>query len=133
MADPKLNKKILIIEDEESVLDVYERELKYAGFDVVTAVDSDKGYKTAVKEMPDLILLDIMLPGASGLDLLKQLKNNDKTKDIQVAMLTNLDASAVIDEGYELGAEAYFVKSQFVPSQVSEEVKSLLGISDSSK
>lgn len=124
----KLNKKILIIEDEEAVLDVYSKELKYAGFDVVGAMDSDTGFQKVLEEMPDLILLDIMLPGASGLELLKQLKNNDKTKDIMVVMLTNLDASAVIDEGYKLGAEAYFVKAEFVPSQITEEIKSLLGL-----
>ncbi len=125
----KINKKILIIEDEEAVLDVYSKELKFSGFDVITALDSDSGYKKVLEENPDMILLDIMLPGASGLELLKQLKNNEKTKDIMVVMLTNLDASAVIDEGYKLGAEAYFIKAEFVPSQITEEIKSLLGLS----
>lgn len=121
-----MKKKILIIDDEDAVLDVYSKELKYVGFDVVTAKDANTGFKKALVEKPDLILLDIMLPGASGLELLKQLKNDDKTKAIKVVMLTNLDASAVIDEGYELGAEAYFIKAEFVPSQIAEEVKSLL-------
>jgi len=128
MAEKKLNKKIVIIEDEESVLDVYSKELKYSGFDVISATDPDNGYKKILEEKPDLILLDIMLPGTSGLELLKQIKNEEKTKDIVVVMLTNLDASAVIDEGYELGADAYFVKAEFVPSQITEEIKSLLGI-----
>lgn len=119
-------KKILIIDDEDAVLDVYSKELVYVGFDVVTAKDANTGFKKALVEKPDLILLDIMLPGASGLELLKQLKNDDKTKAIKVVMLTNLDAAAVIDEGYELGAEAYFIKAEFVPSQIAEEVKALL-------
>ena len=119
-------KKILIVDDEQAVLDVYSKELGFHKYSVVVAKDANEGYEKAVSEVPDLILLDIMLPGASGLELLKQLKNNDKTKDIKVVMLTNLDASAVIDEGYELGAEAYFVKAEFVPSQIAEEIKAFL-------
>ena len=119
-------KTILIIDDEQAVLDVYSKELKYHKYNVVVAKDANEGYDKAVSKNPDLILLDIMLPGASGLELLKQLRNNEKTKEIKVVMLTNLDASAVIDEGYELGADAYFVKAELVPSQVAEEIKSFL-------
>ncbi len=124
----KYNKKILIIEDEPSVLEIYARELEHAGFEVVKALDSDSGYDLAKSENPDLILLDIMIPGSGGLDLLRRFKTESTTKGILVAMLTNLDSISMVNDCYELGADAYFVKAEFLPSEITKEVITMLGL-----
>lgn len=122
--------KIVIIDDEQPILEVYSKELEHVGFDVFTAENAEDGFDLVLTEKPEILLLDIMLPGQSGLELLKQIKNDERTKDTKVVMLTNLDAVAVIDEGYELGADAYFVKAEFVPSQIADEIQNLIKKTD---
>jgi len=119
-------KKILIIEDDFFVRDLYDRELTREGFAVETAVDGPEGLLKAVETKPDLVLLDIMLPKMSGLDVLKTLKEKEETKNIPVVLLTNLGQDSVIREGFSLGAAGYLIKAAYTPSQIIEEVKKFL-------
>ncbi len=119
-------KKILIIEDDFFVRDLYDRELTREGFEIETTVDGPEGLLKAVEDKYDLILLDIMLPKMSGLDVLKTLKEKDETKDIPVVLLTNLGQDSVIREGFSLGAAGYLIKAAYTPSQIIEEVKKFL-------
>jgi len=123
-ADPK--KKILIIEDDFFVRDLYDRELTREGFAVSSAEDGPKGLLKAVEEKPDLVLLDIMLPKMSGLDVLKTLKEKEETKNVPVVLLTNLGQDSVIREGFSLGAIGYLIKAAYTPTQIIEEVKKFL-------
>jgi len=118
--------KILIIEDDFFVCDLYDRELTREGFVVSTAEDGAKGLLKAIEEKPDLILLDIMLPKMSGLDVLKKVKEKEEVKDIPVVLLTNLGQDSVIREGFTLGATGYLIKAAYTPTQVIEEVKKFL-------
>lgn len=119
-------KKILIIEDDFFVRDLYDRELTRDGFKISTAEDGAEGLLKAVEEKPDLILLDIMLPKMSGLDVLKKVKEKEGVKEIPVVLLTNLGQDNVIREGFSLGAVGYLIKAAYTPSQIIDEVKKFL-------
>lgn len=118
--------KILIIEDDFFIRELYERQFNKEGFKVSAAEDGPTGLMMAAQEKPSLILLDIMLPKLNGLDLLRTLKSKDETKHIPVILLTNLGQESVIKEGFELGAESYLIKSAYTPSQIIDEVKTFL-------
>jgi len=103
-------KKILIVDDEKDIIDLLNFNLESEGYETIKARDGDQAIEKAVKELPDLITLDIMLPGKDGWEVLRELRNNPKTKNIPIIFLTAKDSE--IDEvvGLELGAEDYIVK-----------------------
>ena len=125
MADDK-KKKVLVIDDEAPIREIYQKEFSREGFNTVVAVDGEDGLLKAGKEIPDLILLDIMLPKLSGIDVLKSLKKNPLTKDIPVLLLTNLGEETIIKEGFTLGADGYLLKVSYTPAQVVEECRKFL-------
>ena len=120
-------KKILVVDDEASVREIYSREFTRAGFNTVAAADGKEGLLKAGEETPDLILLDIMLPKMSGMDVLKALKANLLTKNIPVLLLTNLGEETIIKEGFKLGADGYLLKVSYTPAQVVKECHKFLG------
>ena len=126
-------KRILVVEDDFFVRDLYTRELTREGFEVSTAEDGAEGLLQATEEKPDLILLDIMLPKMSGLDVLKTLQEKEETKGIPVVLLTNLGQDSVIREGFTLGAIGYLIKAAHTPTQIIEEVKKFLKESSNPK
>jgi len=119
-------KKILIAEDDSFLLSMYANKFEMENFSVFTAEDGKKALRTALKELPDLILLDLMLPGMDGFEVLKELKNDEKGKRIPVILLTNLSQRDEIDRGIGLGAMDYLIKAHFMPSEVVEKVKNVL-------
>ena len=119
-------KRVLIVEDDFFVRDLYSRELSREGFEVSAAEDGAEGLLKAIEEKPDLILLDIMLPKMSGLDVLKTIKEKEEVKDIPVVLLTNLGQDSVIRKGFSLGAVGYLIKAAYTPTQIIEEVKKFL-------
>ncbi len=121
--DPK---KILIVEDETFIADLYSRQLTNEGFAVSVANDGVSGLKTLEGQPFDLLLLDIMLPGMNGLELLKEWKSKNPGKPLQVLLLTNLGQDAVIKEGFALGASGYLIKASYTPAQIVTEVKNAL-------
>ncbi len=123
-------KNVLIIEDDFFVRDLYIRQFTKSGFGVSAAEDGTEGVAKVEEQKPDIILLDIMLPKLSGLEVLKRLKENPTTKPIPVILLTNLSEDQTIKDGFELGAEGYLIKSAYTPEQVVKEVAKLLGMAD---
>ena len=119
-------KKILVVDDEDAVRDIYNREFTKAGFKVFLASDGQEGLLKAGEEIPDLILLDIMMPKMSGIDTIKALKKNELTKKIPVLLLTNLGEEQIIKEGFKLGIEGYLLKVSYTPVQVVEECRKFL-------
>lgn len=119
-------KRILLVEDEDFIRELYLRQLTKAGFNVKTAVDGQSGLETLKKEQFDLLLLDIMLPGMNGLQLLREFKTQNPNSPMITILLTNLGQEAVIKEGFELGAQAYLIKASYTPDQVVTEVKNAL-------
>lgn len=116
--------KILIIDDEEPILNMYGEALE--GHEVFFAKNGEEGLEMALKQSPDLILLDIIMPKFNGLDVLDQLKNDKETYDIPVIVLTNLPKEASADKARELGAAGYYVKAEFEPSKLAQTVNDLL-------
>lgn len=119
-------KKILLVEDEDFIRDLYDRQLTKAGFLVKTAIDGQSGLEALKNEAFDLLLLDIMLPGMNGLQLLREFKTQNPTSPMITVLLTNLGQEAVIKEGFELGAQAYLIKASYTPDQVVSEVRNAL-------
>jgi len=103
-------KKILIIEDEPDIVELIAYNLEREGYRVISANSGETGLAKVISEHPDLILLDIMLPGMNGLDVCRRLKSHDTTRHIPVIMLTARDEDADIVTGLELGADDYITK-----------------------
>ena len=120
------SKKILLVEDEDFIRDLYVRQLTKAGFQVKNVADGQSGLNMLKSEPFDLLLLDIMLPGMNGLQVLREFKTQNPNSKMITILLTNLGQEAVIKEGFELGAQAYLIKASYTPDQVVNEVKNAL-------
>ncbi|MDP3043155.1 MAG: response regulator [bacterium] len=119
-------KKILLIEDDSFLISMYTTKFELENFEVVAAEDGEKGLGLAAEEKPDIILLDILLPKMNGFEVLKELKNNKKTSQIPVILLTNLSQKNEIEQGLALGAQDYLIKAHFMPSEVMDKIKKVL-------
>ncbi|MBI2450754.1 MAG: response regulator [Parcubacteria group bacterium] len=117
------NKKIVIVEDESVIAEMYQIKFEKSGYQVIKVLDSEKAFETIQKEMPNLIVLDIIMPGFSGFALLKQFKNDEKLKNIPVVILSNLGDPADIDKGKAMGADDYLIKADNTPSQALEKIE----------
>jgi len=124
MAQTKL--KILIIEDDTFLLNMYTTKFELENYDVATAADGAEGLKKAGSFVPDIILLDILMPKMNGFEVLENLKKSDVTKDIPVILLTNLNQKDEVEKGLALGAKDYLIKAHFMPSEIVEKIKKLL-------
>lgn len=114
-------KRILIIDDTKDILLVVSRRIKSWGFDVLTAETGEEGLRIAEESLPDLVLLDIMMPRMKGRDVCARLKANPKTQHIPVIFLTALGLADHIKAGLDLGAEDYIVKP-FEPAELKERI-----------
>jgi DNA-binding response OmpR family regulator len=119
-------KKILIIEDDKFLRQLILRKLEREGYQVVEAVDGEEGYKKIKLEMPDIVLLDLILPGIDGFEFLSRVKEDDTINKIPVIILSNLGQREDIDRGLKLGAVDYLIKAHFTPSEIIEKVRNVL-------
>ena len=115
--------KVLVIEDDQRINKVYMVKLLAEGIRVATAIDGEEGLRKVYSELPDLIILDLMLPKKSGFEILKEIKADSRVKQIPVLILSNLAQEKEIDEGIALGADGYIVKSNVSIQQVVEKIK----------
>jgi two-component system alkaline phosphatase synthesis response regulator PhoP len=118
--------KILLAEDDIQLVDMYNRKFELEGFDVKTAEDGEAALKILENFKPDVILLDIMMPKITGLEVLAELKKKPEYEDTLIIMLTNLADEKTAKKIYQLGATDYFVKAEMTPLEVSTKVKELL-------
>lgn len=118
--------KILLVEDDPFLLSMYSTKFEIEGFEVITADDGEKGLKAANQEGADIILLDILMPNMNGFEVLEKLKAQEKTRDIPVILLTNLNQKDEIEKGMVLGAADYMIKAHFMPSEVVAKIKKVL-------
>lgn len=123
MADKK---SILLVEDDTFVSDIYQTKLGEEGFEVIFAENGVEAMKELEKKVPDIILLDIVMPYMDGMEVLKKLKDNNKWKNVPVILLTNLSEKDKVEEGLSLGASDYLIKSHFTPAEVVQKVNDLL-------
>lgn len=119
------NERVLVVDDEESILELLEYNLSREGYRVSCVATGEAAIEAAGKEIPDIILLDLMLPGVDGLEVCKTLKNNPRTLQIPIVMLTAKGEEADIVTGLELGADDYITKP-FSPRVLLARVKAVL-------
>jgi DNA-binding response OmpR family regulator len=124
MADPQ--KKVLIVDDDAFLSGIYATKLELENFAVVSASDGEEGVKAALKEKPDIILMDVLMPKLDGFEALKRIKADPETKDIPVIMLTNLGQKEDVEKGLQEGAADYLIKAHFVPAEAVEKIKAVL-------
>ncbi len=117
--------RILIVDDEEDILELVKFNLSRDGYHVIGAASGEKAIELARREIPDLIVLDLMLPGIDGLEVAKVLKNSAETRGIPIVMLTAKGEEADIVTGLELGADDYVTKP-FSPRILVARVKAVL-------
>ena len=110
--------KILIIEDDEILAQMYSTRLNSEGYVVITERDGGKGVALAVQEKPDVVLLDLMLPGLTGHQVLSELRKNETFKQTPIIVLSNLANPQEEQEAMSRGATKYLVKTKVTPSEV---------------
>ena len=113
MADEKQGKKVLIIEDDKFLGELLVKRLSQENFFIELATDGEAGITKAIDLKPDLILLDILLPGMNGYAVLEKLKADPALKDIPVIILSNLGQKGEIEKGLALGAADFLIKAEF--------------------
>jgi CheY-like chemotaxis protein len=131
MANPSMpgeGKKILIVDDDQFITSIYQTKFESEGFAVVTALNGLEGIEVAKAQMPDLILLDILMPKLDGFEALARLKKDPQTKDIPVLMLTSLGQKTDVDRGLEAGAADYLLKTQTLPTDAAKKIRDVLGL-----
>ena len=117
--------RIIIVEDDEDILELVRFNLAREGYQVEGVPTGDEGLKVIQAQMPDLVILDLMLPGLDGLEICRRLKNNEKTNNILIMMLTAKGEEADIVVGLELGADDYITKP-FSTRVLTARVKAIL-------
>lgn len=117
--------RILVVEDDEDILELLRYNLAKEGYDVVTAQTGEGGLKQALAALPHLICLDLMLPGIDGLEVCKRLKQDPRTENVPIIMVTAKGEEADIVTGLELGADDYITKP-FSPRVLIARVRSVL-------
>lgn len=116
---------ILIVDDEEDIIELIRYNLKNEGYDILTAFTGEQAIKIARQSLPDLIVLDLMLPGIDGLEVTKFLKNSAQTKELPIVMLTAKGEESDIVTGLELGANDYISKP-FSPKELLARIRAIL-------
>lgn len=119
--------KIMLVEDDNSLREIYSIRLTAEGYTIVSAGDGEEALAVAVRERPDLVISDVMMPKISGFDMLDILRSTPETKDIKVIMMTALSSEDQRVRGESLGADRYLVKSQVGIEDVVNTVHEVLG------
>ncbi len=119
-------KKILIVEDDKFLRELVARKLSSEGFEVLEAVDGEEGIKKIKEGKPDLVLLDLILPGIDGFEVLSKIKEDQELSSIPVIVLSNLGQREEVERGMKLGATDYLIKAHFTPGEIIEKIKNSL-------
>lgn len=120
--------KILIIEDEIALRSALSIKLKKEGFEVLEAQNGQQGLDLAATQKPDLVLLDIIMPGMNGFDVLKNIKSNAGLVNVPVIVLTNLPEESAKEKVKELGGTEYLVKSNMPLEELVAKIKTYLAV-----
>jgi len=121
-----MGKKILIVEDDRFLRELIVQNLIKEGYETIEAVDGEEGVKKTKEEKPDLILLDLILPGIDGFEVLTRVKSDPAAASIPVIILSNLGQKDDVERGLKLGVSGYLIKAHFTPSEIIDKIKSVL-------
>ena|SRR3989338_11144083 len=118
--------KILVVEDDKFLRELMCRKLREEQYEVVEAIDGEEGVVKTQETSPELILLDLILPGIDGFEVLAKIKEDPKLAQIPVIILSNLGQRDDIEKGLRLGAIDFLVKAHFTPAEIIDKVKKVL-------
>jgi DNA-binding response OmpR family regulator len=118
--------KILIVEDDKFLRELIVQKILKEGYQAVEAINGEDGVAKAKEEKPDLMLLDLILPGIDGFEALRQVKESADTSSIPVIILSNLGQKDDVERGMKLGAADYLIKAHFTPGEILAKIKSIL-------
>jgi two-component system, chemotaxis family, response regulator WspR len=118
-------KKILIVEDDNFVAEVYLAKLSEMKYEPILAQNGEEGLAALRKNKIDMILLDILMPVMSGMEMLEEIKKNKEWENIPVILLTNVGEKESIQKVREMGVKNYLIKSHFTPAEVVEKIESV--------
>jgi len=121
-----MSKKILIIEDDKFLRELIVKKLVKEGYEISEAVDGEEGVKKVKEEKPDLVLLDLILPGIDGFEVLSRTKEDPALSQIPVIILSNLGQKEDVERGLGLGAIDYLIKAHFTPGEIIEKIRAIL-------
>ncbi len=121
-----MTKSILVVDDELYIVNILDFSLESEGFRVRSAANGEEALRMAVDEIPDLIILDVMMPKIDGFEVCRALKAKAETKQVPIVLLTAKDRDADRKKGEEAGCDAYITKP-FSPSRLIDKVRELLG------
>ncbi len=121
-----MSKTILIIEDDKFLRALISQKLTKEGYDVSEAVDGEEGARKVKDEKPMLVLLDLILPGIDGFEVLAKIKEDPSLSSIPVIILSNLGQREDVEKGLRLGAIDYLIKAHFTPGEIIEKIKNVL-------
>lgn len=121
---------LIVVEDDKFLRDLIVQKLRREGFEVLEAVSGDECLALAKENETQLILLDLILPGIDGFEVLKRLREDDETRDIPVLVLSNLGQQSDIEKASELGAVDYMIKAHFTPNEIITKIKGILNASE---
>ncbi|HEB13700.1 MAG TPA: response regulator [candidate division CPR3 bacterium] len=120
--------KILLVEDDPLLIDIYTTKFKEYDFEVQVENDGAKVVEQVKKFKPDLVVLDIVLPHMDGWDILRQIRNDKQLRKTKILILSNLGQKDEVDRGMGLGVMKYLIKADYTPTQVADEIQKLLQI-----
>ncbi len=115
--------KILVVEDDRFLREMISRKLDKEGYEVVQAVDGEQGEEKIKEEKPDLVLLDLILPGIDGFEVLERVKKDPEVSEIPVMILSNLGQKSEIERGLSLGAVDFLIKAHHTPGEIVEKMR----------
>jgi len=119
-------KTILIVEDDKFLRELIAQKLVKEGYEISEAVDGEEGIKKIREEKPGLVLLDLILPGIDGFEVLSKMREEPGLAPIPVIILSNLGQKEDVERGLKLGAADYLIKAHFTPGEIIEKIKNIL-------
>ena len=120
-------KKILLVEDEEIMIGLLQRKLTQEGYDVSVARDGEEGLKLIREIMPDIVLLDIIMPRMSGFEVMEKMQEDKELNKIPVIVISNSGQPVELDRAQKLGARDWLIKTEFDPQEVVNKVAKQIG------
>jgi DNA-binding response OmpR family regulator len=121
-----MEKSILVVEDDRFLRELMSQKLIREGFKTILAVDGEEGLKKIKEEKPGLVLLDLILPGIDGFEVLTKVKADPEISQTPIIILSNLGQREDVERGMKLGATDYLIKAHFTPGEIIEKIKNII-------
>ncbi|MEA2092738.1 MAG: response regulator [Patescibacteria group bacterium] len=118
--------KILVVEDDKFLREMISRKLEKEGYEVHQAIDGEKGEEKIKEVKPDIVLLDLILPGIDGFEVLERTKKDPEVAEIPIIILSNLGQKSEVERGLNLGAVDFLIKAHFTPAEIVRKIKEII-------